>query len=511
MSDRRKRTGCHPSTLLGSFIPAVLAAWSCGTTPTDLDREVRLSIDGADTLSFGTVASQVQLTTTISVSEGDLPPVRWRSTSSGVATISERGLLVSAGDGTTKIIASADQASDTVIVVVNQIPVQLSFSVEPANAAADIPFFFPVTVFITDSNGIAVQRGSEPITLQLGQNPGAASLTGTTTKSAVNGLAIFDGLVLDAPSFGYTLVATTTELSSLSMPFDVLAGPDVVHFRNTGGQPVGAVLDGQSTQFVNDFSTITTDSTVVTVMANAPRGDEIVAFTEGRPPEILTTPLWTTSIDTVTVTFRDTISISVTAWIVAGPFDQLRMRAINQSATTAAVWAAERMGIQFGEFEIIDATGDPDASQLQSTTQCNQRTLAQSAIGTRTNRINVYYVGMVDNGRDRGYSCGDVIFMADRSGHELLVHEIGHSFGLGHINDLPGYDRTNVMHSSSSVREFLTEGQVFRQHFNTGSALNLLYSVQPNGVRQCGPSSLTDRCMELVRRLWIDGTFPPTQ
>ena len=129
-------------------------ATACDSGSTQPAREVRLSIDGAGTLNFGAVASQVQLTTTISVSEGVLPRVPWRSTSSGVATISETGLLVSAGDGTTKIIASADQASDTVTVVVTQIPAQLGFEFEPANAAVNIPLLFPVSVFIADSNGI---------------------------------------------------------------------------------------------------------------------------------------------------------------------------------------------------------------------------------------------------------------------------------------------------------------------------------------------------------------------
>jgi hypothetical protein len=98
--------------------------------------------------------------------------------------------------------------------------------------------------------------------------------------------------------------------------------------------------------------------------------------------------------------------------------------------------------------------------------------------------------------------------MAEQSGHELLSHEIGHSFGLGHVDGDSRYDQTNVMHSASNVRQFLTEGQVFRSHYNSFSALRSLYAARTDAARNCADSSGSTTCPALERRLWPDGSFP---
>jgi hypothetical protein len=59
------------------------------------------------------------------------------------------------------------------------------------------------------------------VTIALGNNPGNATLGGTTTVNAVNGVATFNNLTLNEPDNGYTLTASSSGLtSSTSNSFD---------------------------------------------------------------------------------------------------------------------------------------------------------------------------------------------------------------------------------------------------------------------------------------------------
>jgi hypothetical protein len=51
------------------------------------------------------------------------------------------------------------------------------------------------------------------VTIAIANNPGSATLTGTATRNAVNGIASFSGLKLDQAGTGYTLVVTSAGLA----------------------------------------------------------------------------------------------------------------------------------------------------------------------------------------------------------------------------------------------------------------------------------------------------------
>ncbi len=77
---------------------------------------------------------------------------------------------------------------------------------------------FGVQVALVDSLGATVQGAGDSVTLTLGANPGGATLTGTKTVAAVDGIANFLELSLDRAGAAYTLVATSGTLAGATSP-----------------------------------------------------------------------------------------------------------------------------------------------------------------------------------------------------------------------------------------------------------------------------------------------------
>jgi hypothetical protein len=108
------------------------------------------------------------------------------------------------------------------------------FQVQPGGAAATVPFTTQPVVRVVDAASGTVTSGAgstAAVTLALGANPGAATLTcqGGLTRAAVAGLATFAGCTLSAPGSGYTIVATAAGLTpATSTPFDVGPAPPPV-------------------------------------------------------------------------------------------------------------------------------------------------------------------------------------------------------------------------------------------------------------------------------------------
>jgi hypothetical protein len=245
---------------------------------------------------------------------------------------------------------------------------------------------------------------------------------------------------------------------------------------------------------------------------------EIVAFGAGRPVAVHSTAFSTALADqTVTVPFAPAIDMPVTIWVVAAPFAARQQAAITWWQTAQALFAAERLGVRMDALEIVDATGNANAPAWSSFA-CGPNNAnvdaIRAAIGTRGDRINVYLVNLVDGSTSRGNACivgGSFVAIAAGAGSELLAHELGHDLALEHVDDRTAdFDATNVMHSASNVRQFLTEGQLFRAHLRPTSALNMVYGARPGlPARDCDRDTLTLDCPSIATRLWSDGIFPP--
>ena len=237
------------------------------------------------------------------------------------------------------------------------------------------------------------------------------------------------------------------------------------------------------------------------------QSNELIAYTNHRPPTLRENAPWSDGDDHLSLTFENKYRVPFVIWIVKGPFDTQRSRAISACVKTSQIWSDERQGIGFSRFDVNDATGDPDASSFQAFT-CSKASNIKSQIGFDSSAFNVYYVDTVDfstgPGTGKGVWCGaaKIVAMGRNTSDHLFSHEIGHGFALGHVNSLTTFfDTTNVMHNASNNRNYLTEGQTFRAVINGGSAVNTTFGLRPGlTTRNCSHStSTTDNDCPSVR------------
>ena len=95
-------------------------------------------------------------------------------------------------------------------------PNQLSFTTQPSSSdTAGVAFGTQPVVAVEDVSGNTVTASIASVTLGIASGTGAngATLSGTTTVSAVNGVATFSGLSINLQGTGYVLTATSSGLN----------------------------------------------------------------------------------------------------------------------------------------------------------------------------------------------------------------------------------------------------------------------------------------------------------
>lgn len=91
----------------------------------------------------------------------------------------------------------------------------LAFLAAPSGASAGVTLD-AVQVAAEDGAGGTDPTFTGSISIGLGANPSGATLSGTLTVSAVNGVATFTDLRIDLPGSGYTLAASAGGLTGAS-------------------------------------------------------------------------------------------------------------------------------------------------------------------------------------------------------------------------------------------------------------------------------------------------------
>ena len=112
-------------------------------------------------------------------------------------------------------------------------PAQLAFTVQASDVTAGGAITPAPQVAIRDASGNLVTSATNAVTVELASNPGGATLLGTTTVNAVNGVATFNDLSVEEVGSGLRLRATSGSLQSATTASFVVSpgAPAALAFR----------------------------------------------------------------------------------------------------------------------------------------------------------------------------------------------------------------------------------------------------------------------------------------
>lgn len=135
---------------------------------------------------------------------------------------------------------------------------QLQFVQQPTNTTAGVAMTPSVTVRALNASGATDPTFTGTVTLTLGTNPANATLGGTTTAVASNGMAIFTGIRIRKATTGYRLLASASGWDSdLSSLFNIVASGAKFAAISSGNAQSGAT----SAALANPLVVLVTDST----------------------------------------------------------------------------------------------------------------------------------------------------------------------------------------------------------------------------------------------------------
>lgn len=387
---------------------------------------------------------------------------------------------------------------------------RLVFVDDPADAisGARLP---PMRVHVVGSDGRPLRFVNGRAEIALAGNPTGASLKGRVWYDVRAGEAIIDDVVIGRPGEGYALSATWNDLTGLSGDFAIVEGYDAIRISERDGRSVGLLISGGDGVGAVVEQTVVAEADVARAgllrSAPSPEANRIVAFARDRSPALVQGLPWTPGVDTVGVALRGRSPVHLSVWFVDGVADFMEPLVFQALVDAEVLWAEERLGLIVGLVEVIDATEHPAAElfrEREATTGFLDS--LQTVIGERPDRINIYSVSSLQRG-GRSFAGvaelgGNAIALSPGGwSGAILAHEIGHNFGLRHVDEEAGFDESNVMFSRGGERQFFSEGQTFRIHFTTESALR---AVSGRSMSLAG-----DRIPPLDLRLWGDERGAP--
>ena len=158
----------------------------------------------------------------------------------------------------------------------NPIPTKVGFTAQPSNTAVSVAITPAVKVTVEDASGSPVTSSTAPITIAIGNNPGGATLGGTTSQNAASGVATFSDLTLDKSGVAYTLSASSSGLTSAASGAFNIFGAAALIAKNAGDNQtaqVGTAVSIDPQVIVTDANNVPVPQVPVTFQVTAGGGN----------------------------------------------------------------------------------------------------------------------------------------------------------------------------------------------------------------------------------------------
>ncbi len=249
---------------------AFTAQPSSVTAGSSIAPSVAVSIEDAQGNVVTTATTQITIAIGTNPSAGTLSGTASASAVAGVATFSNLSINNVGSAYTLSATATGLTGATSSAFNVVGPPTKLAFTVQPSAVVNGSSITPGVSVSIEDAQGNVVPTATTQITIAIGTNPSAGTLSGTAQANAVAGVATFSNLSINKLGTGYTLTASATNLTgATSSAFNVTTGaPAKVAFTV---QPVNtaagvAITPGvQATIEDSQGNTVTTATNQITI------------------------------------------------------------------------------------------------------------------------------------------------------------------------------------------------------------------------------------------------------
>jgi hypothetical protein len=162
---------------------------------------------------------------------------------------------------------------------------QLVFTVAPSDRTAGLSITPAVKVTALDAQGNVATTFASNVTVAITSGTGTvgATLSGTTTQTAVAGVATFAGLSIEKAGTGYTLSATSTVTGTTSASFNIT--PGAATKLGFTVQPSNTAANASITPAVQVAAQDAFGNTVTTFAANV---TIVIGTNAGGPGTVLT-------------------------------------------------------------------------------------------------------------------------------------------------------------------------------------------------------------------------------
>lgn len=270
-------------------------------------------------------------------------------------------------------------------------------------------------------------------------------------------------------------------VSATAVPVELA---DVVVVHGATGPLRGALLTQETPEGLEIVEERIGPDTVLRFTPMDAAGPQIVVFPTAERP-FQKGFSWTPAPDTVHVTLQPPVPVDLRFKVYWGDFEEEKAVITDVLRDTEALWQRAAMGLAVGDVSYEDATGTGDVVNVGIDGLCAGFTPGQV--------IRVAVVTQVQGGLIGGYGCTQgYVFMGQAwlPYPNLLAHEVGHTFTLLHT--------TAGLMNGHAPGSTVSDGEVYRAHFNAPSALNTIFGAQPEEERrECGSLGYTNQCLPM--------------